>query len=142
MHWVKFTILALRDDGGTLLGIAAFLRDATTRFEEVQALRQNLTGIAVHIVVSQLPSLFGIAKGGGDLLAQTAAVAAHLSTLNPFSTAIGLGVLVIVCLAEQIGARIPGALIGVVLATVGVLAFDLEGRASPFSEACPEGCLA
>jgi len=31
---VEITILPLRDAAGTLLGIAAFLRDATVRFEE------------------------------------------------------------------------------------------------------------
>jgi PAS domain S-box-containing protein len=38
---VEFTILPLRDDGGVLVGIAAFLRDATERFEEMRALRRE-----------------------------------------------------------------------------------------------------
>jgi MFS superfamily sulfate permease-like transporter len=87
-----------------------------------------LAGIAIHIVVSQLPSLFGIAKGAGDLQAQTLAIAAHLSALNPFSTAIGIAVFIIIVAAERISGRIPGALIGIVLATLAVLAFNLEGR--------------
>ena len=39
---IEFTILPLRSDTGTLLGIAAFLRDVTARFEEVRALRREL----------------------------------------------------------------------------------------------------
>ena len=39
---VEFTILPLHNDLGTLLGIAAFLRDVTMRFEEVRALRREL----------------------------------------------------------------------------------------------------
>ncbi len=39
---VEFTILPLRDDSGALLGIAAFLRDVTARFEEMRALRREL----------------------------------------------------------------------------------------------------
>jgi PAS domain S-box-containing protein len=39
---IEFTILPLRSDSGALLGIAAFLRDATTRFEEVRALRREV----------------------------------------------------------------------------------------------------
>jgi PAS domain S-box-containing protein len=42
---VEFTILPLRDPSGTLLGIAAFLRDATARFEEVRALRRELAAL-------------------------------------------------------------------------------------------------
>jgi len=39
---IEFTILPLRHDTGELVGIAAFLRDATARFEEVRALRREL----------------------------------------------------------------------------------------------------
>ena len=42
---VEFTILPLRDPSGTLLGIAAFLRDATARFEELRALRRELAAL-------------------------------------------------------------------------------------------------
>jgi SulP family sulfate permease len=98
-----------------------------------------LAGIAVHIVVSQLPSLFGIAKGGGDLVGQALAIASHLSKLNPFATAIGLGVLATMLLAERISAHIPGALIGIALATLAVLAFDLEGRGVAVLGALPGG---
>ena len=39
---IEFTILPIHDDAGSLRGIAAFLRDATDRFEEVRALRREL----------------------------------------------------------------------------------------------------
>ena len=42
---IEFTVLPLRDDGGALLGIAAFLRDATARFEELRALRRELAAL-------------------------------------------------------------------------------------------------
>jgi PAS domain S-box-containing protein len=42
---IEFTILALHDDAGTPLGIAAFVRDVTTRFEEVRALRRELAAL-------------------------------------------------------------------------------------------------
>jgi PAS domain S-box-containing protein len=40
---VEFTIVALHDSAGAILGIAAYLRDATKRFEEVRALRRELS---------------------------------------------------------------------------------------------------
>ena len=98
-----------------------------------------LAGIAVHIVVSQLPSLLGIAKGAGDLAGQVVAIATNLSRLNPFSTAIGLGVLATMLLAERISARIPSALIGVGVAALDVLAFDLERRGVAVLGALPGG---
>jgi PAS domain S-box-containing protein len=42
---VEFTILPLRDEAGALLGIAAFLRDVTARFEEMRALRRDLAAL-------------------------------------------------------------------------------------------------
>lgn len=42
---VEFTILPLHDGAGKLVGIAAFLRDATARFEEVRALRRELAAL-------------------------------------------------------------------------------------------------
>lgn len=42
---IEFTILPMRDAAGALLGIAAFLRDATARFEEVRALRRELAAL-------------------------------------------------------------------------------------------------
>ena len=42
---IEFTILPLRDPGGQLLGIAAYLRDATARFEEIRALRREVAAL-------------------------------------------------------------------------------------------------
>ncbi len=39
---IEFAVLPLRDDTGSLVGIAAFLRDVTKRFKEVRALRREL----------------------------------------------------------------------------------------------------
>lgn len=39
---VEFTIVPFRDDAGRMVGIAAIIRDVTTRFEEMKALRAQL----------------------------------------------------------------------------------------------------
>ena len=39
---IEFTVLPMRDAAGAMLGIAAFLRDVTARFEELRALRREL----------------------------------------------------------------------------------------------------
>jgi len=87
-----------------------------------------LVGIAVHIMVSQLPSFFGIAQSGGDLVTQVESIARNFSAINPFTAAIGAGVLAAVVVAEHISARVPGALIGIAVATLIVLGLDLESR--------------
>jgi PAS domain S-box-containing protein len=42
---IEFTVLPVRDDLGHMLGIAAFLRDVTTRFEEMRALRREIAAL-------------------------------------------------------------------------------------------------
>jgi PAS domain S-box-containing protein len=39
---VEFTVVALHDDTGRMEGIAAIMRDATARFEEMRALRKEI----------------------------------------------------------------------------------------------------
>src|SRR5215831_9828566 len=39
---VEFTIVPFTDNAGRMVGIAAIMRDATTRFEELRALRRQL----------------------------------------------------------------------------------------------------
>ncbi|WP_036255551.1 SulP family inorganic anion transporter [Methylocapsa acidiphila] len=98
-----------------------------------------LAGISIHILVSQLPSVLGIADEAGSLLQRGAYLAAHLHEANRFTLAIGLGVFAIVVLSELVSARIPGALIGLVLATVALAAFGLEGKGVAVIGTVPAG---
>ena len=42
---IEFMVLPVRDAMGAMLGIAAFLRDVTPRFEELRALRRELAAL-------------------------------------------------------------------------------------------------
>ncbi|MBS0532406.1 MAG: SulP family inorganic anion transporter [Proteobacteria bacterium] len=87
-----------------------------------------LTGISAHIIISQLPGILGIATPTGPMLERLGTIAAHLGGANPFTIAIGLGVLAVIAISEKIDARIPGALIGIVLAVACVMLFRLDQR--------------
>lgn len=45
---IEFTILPVHDGAGEMVGIAAFLRDVTARFEELRALRRELAALKAH----------------------------------------------------------------------------------------------
>jgi MFS superfamily sulfate permease-like transporter len=98
-----------------------------------------LAGVAIHILISQLPDLFGIAANGSTLPARAVALLAGLSALNPFTTAIGAGVFLVMLILERIDSRIPGALIGVALAVCAVLAFNLEAKGVTVLGSLPSG---
>jgi sulfate permease, SulP family len=87
-----------------------------------------LAGISVHILISQLPGILGLPAPEGPMLQRFATLAEHLGDANAFTLVIGLGVLAIVTLSEQIDARIPGALIGLGLAAAAVVLLHLESR--------------
>ncbi|WP_434722730.1 SulP family inorganic anion transporter [Mesorhizobium sp. RIZ17] len=98
-----------------------------------------LAGISVHIIVSQLPGLLGLPTEGGETVRRIGEIATNLHLTNPWSLALGLGVFGIVFVSEHISARIPAALIGMVLATLAVIAFDLKNRGVEVLGALPNG---
>src|ERR1700684_362007 len=87
-----------------------------------------LTGISVHILISQLPAILGLPTPEGPMLQRLVTLAEHLGDANGFTLVIGLGVLAIIALSEQIDARLPGALIGLALASAAVVLLRLESR--------------
>src|SRR5262245_17826941 len=87
-----------------------------------------LAGISIHIIVSQLPSVLGLPSPQGPMLDRIIELMRQLGATNGYTLAIGLGVLAIVAGSEAVSAKIPGALIGLVAATVAVIAAGLEAR--------------
>jgi MFS superfamily sulfate permease-like transporter len=87
-----------------------------------------LAGISVHIIVSQLPGVLGLPAPHGPTLQRIAMLARHVTEANVYTAAIGFGVLAVVALSERISARIPGALIALVAATLFTMAGGLEAR--------------
>lgn len=87
-----------------------------------------LAGISVHIIVSQLPGVLGLPAPQGPMFERIVELARQSGAANGYTLAIGLGVLAIVAGAEAVSAKIPGALIGLVAATIAVIAGGLESR--------------
>ncbi len=90
-----------------------------------------LAGVAVIIIVHQLPDLFGVAGGGGSTVHRISTVISHLGMVNGWTLAIGVGVFLIAMGAHRIDRRIPGALIGLVGSTVLVAAAGLQQPRRP-----------
>src|ERR1700722_20058783 len=87
-----------------------------------------LAGISVHILISQLPVILGLPAPEGPMLQHLATLAEHLNQTNLFTLVIGLGVLAIIVVSEKIDKRVPGALIGLALASAAVVLLGLESR--------------
>jgi sulfate permease, SulP family len=85
-----------------------------------------LAGIAIHIAVSQLPTVLGVLGGGDRVVERLSAVLGQIAVANFYSLALGAGVFAVIFAAEKLDSRIPGALIGLVVATVLTVGLDLE----------------
>lgn len=87
-----------------------------------------LAGIAAHIAVSQAPALMGIPAPPGDMVTKAIALAMGAGGSNPWTLAIGFGVLAAMLAGEAISPRLPGALAALVVATLLTMALGLEAR--------------
>jgi len=89
-----------------------------------------MNGIALTVLVSQMPSLFGFTVDASGLLGSTQAFAEELVAGKTNLTALGIGVgTLMVIWAGRRSARLPGVLLAVVLATAVVSVFDLADHA-------------
>ena len=87
-----------------------------------------LVGIAGHILILQAPAVLGVAGSRGSLADQAQSLIAHAQNVNPWTLAIGLGVLAVMLAGERLSPRFPGALIGLSFAALATAALGLEGR--------------
>lgn len=85
-----------------------------------------MNGIALTVIVSQLPALFGFSVDAGGPLEGLRATAAALwaGRANPAALALGAGTLAVIWLFRR-SRRVPGVLTAVVAATVIAAALDL-----------------
>jgi MFS superfamily sulfate permease-like transporter len=87
-----------------------------------------LTGIAVHIAVSQLPAALGLPALNGSTLARIGTLARIVPHANPVAVMVSGGVLIVVAGAHRLSPRLPGALLAVVGASVAASVFHLGDR--------------
>jgi high affinity sulfate transporter 1 len=86
-----------------------------------------INGIALVVLVSQLPKLLGFSSDADGFVAEVAAVVSGVGAgqVDAIAAGLGVGSLVIMLLARRLSPRIPGVLAATVAATLAVSAFGL-----------------
>jgi len=114
---------------GALLIVVGLLRLGwISDFLSTPVVTGVLAGIAVEIVVRQLPVIMGVKGGGTTTLGRLGALSGQIGRTNGWCVGIALGVLALVIVAQRIDHRLPGALVGLVLSIIAVDALGLASH--------------
>ena len=120
---------------GLGLGKLGFVADLLSK--EVQVGYMN--GLAITIIVGQLPKLFGFSTSADSFLGELRAFADNLDQTQTTTLLVGLAVLALLLLFPRITTRVPAVLVAVVGATVASAVFGLSGRGVATVGALPQG---
>jgi len=117
---------------GVLVAVVGLLRLGwIADFLSAPIITGFLGGVAVIIVVHQLPDLFALPPVSGSTVHRVSDVARHLGKANGWALAIGVAVFLVVEAAERIDRKLPGALVGLVGSTILVGAAGLHAHGVP-----------
>src|ERR1700688_2616661 len=117
---------------GVLVAVVGLLRLGwIADFLSAPIITGFLGGVAVIIIVHQLPGLLAVPPVAGSTVHRVAEVVRHLDRANGWAVAIGVTVFAVVTAAERIARKFPGALVGLVGSTIVVGAAGLRAHGVP-----------
>ena len=100
-----------------------------------------INGLALTIVIGQLPKLFGFSVDGDGLIAEAKGFVRGVADglTIPAALLVGIGSLLVILLLGRFLPRIPGVLVAVVAAIAAAAAFHLGDRGVDLVGALPQG---
>jgi len=114
---------------GVLALLAGLLRlGFLANFISEPVLKGFIVGLALTIIIGQVPKLLGIPKGSGNFFGQLWSVLTHLGDVDGPTLAVGLASLAIVLGCHRFLPVVPGPLVAVTFGIVAVKAFDLAAH--------------
>jgi sulfate permease, SulP family len=127
-HYVDLATLLAVLVGIVLLAVGLLRAGWLATLLSIPVTTGFLAGISIHIIVGELPALLGVSAEQGHMLVRLVHVLGHIGGANPYTVALGAGVLIVTMATAQISHRVPGALIGLVGAGLAVALFHLDAR--------------
>ena len=117
--------------GALLLLAGIFKLGRLISFIPMPVIMGFTSGIAIIIAMGQIDNFFGTASEGSSNLAKIASYARLGFHPNPQAVLIGLLVVVVMIVwPKKWGARVPGSLVGIILATVVSVVFRMDSIAT------------
>lgn len=123
LHLVSFLALLV----GVIVVAVGFLRLGwIAQFLSTPVVTGVLAGIAIEIVVRQIPAVLGLSGAGVSTFDRLRSIAGQLGHINVWSAGIAVAVFTVIVAARRIDERIPGALIALVASVLLVAVFHLK----------------
>jgi SulP family sulfate permease len=112
---------------GLLALLAGLLRlGFLATFISEPVLKGFIVGLALTIIVGQLPKLFGVDKGDGDFFEQAWRLISHLGDTQGTTLLVGVLSLAVIVALKRFAPAVPGSLVAVALGVAMVELFDLD----------------
>ena len=89
-------------------------------------LKGFIVGLALTIIIGQVPKLFGIKKGSGDFFEQLWHLIAHLGETQGLTLLVGALSLALIIALRRLAPSVPASLVVVLLGIIAVKVFGLE----------------
>ncbi len=109
-----------------LLGLARM--GWVANFISTPVMKGFIQGLVWVTIIGQIPKLFGISGEHGNFFEQLFVIIPDMANLNPITTAIGLGCLVLLALIKRFVPRVPAALTALIVSIIVVSLFDLSAQ--------------
>ena len=84
-----------------------------------------LNGVALLVLIGQVPKLFGVAGGGDGFFPQLTRLVGQLGATHLPTLALGLSLVAVMITLRRVSPRVPAPLVAAVLGVAAVAAFDL-----------------
>jgi SulP family sulfate permease len=111
-----------------LLALAAGLARLgfVANFISEPVLKGFIVGLALTIIVGQVPKLLGVSKGEGDFFGQLWHLITHLGQAQGLTIVVGLGSLAVVLALRRLAPVVPAPLVAVLAGILAVHIFNLD----------------
>ena len=114
---------------GVVAAVAGVLRlGFLASFISEPVLKGFIVGMALVIIMGQLPKLLGVAAGEGDFFEKLWSLVTELPDVHAWTALVGVICLVTVLVLKSVAPLVPGSLVAVVLGILAVVVLDLDDR--------------
>jgi high affinity sulfate transporter 1 len=110
-----------------------------SNFISEPVLKGFIIGLALTIMIGQVPKLLGVSKGSGDFFNQLWHIVDELNTASGWTVLVGLASLAVLLVIRQVAPKVPGSLVVVLAAIIVAHVADLAGHGVELVGHIPRG---